>query len=88
MATKTQLQALLDQAREEIAALTQANSGSRDKKTTRGKGPTKLQKANKAAGRATNMRFACNACKWHCYHEAKKASHVCKAGGTVVKIKS
>jgi hypothetical protein len=85
MATKAQIQAQLELLTQELDALRSQEAKPRVK---RGKGATKLQKANKAAGRATNMRYACNAdgCVWHCYHESKKASHVCKRGGQVTKI--
>jgi hypothetical protein len=87
MATKAQLQA-------QIEALTQENTTLRDTKAKpgvkRGKGLNKLQKANRKAGRATNMRYACNAngCEAYFYHEAKAKSHECKLNGKAVKITS
>ena len=81
-ATKAQLQAQLELLTQELNAL---RSQEAKPNVKRGKGLTKLQKANKSAGRATNMRYACNAgeCKAHFYHEAKAKSHAgtCKHGG-------
>ena len=84
MATKAELQAQLEALTQELNALrdTKAKPGAK-----RGKGLTKLQKANRKAGRATNMRYACDACSFHSYHEAKSKAHVCKAGGKSTKIK-
>jgi len=88
MATKAEIQAELNQAREEIEALKQAGNKTGAKPGTRGKKATKLQLANRKAGRASNMRYACDGCGFHCYHEAKSKAHVCKAGGKVTKIKA
>jgi hypothetical protein len=91
MATKAEIQAQLDQAREELNALRAQGAKPGVK---RGKGPTKLQKANRKAGRATNMRYACDGktsegqCHGYFYHEAKAKSHVCKFGGKATKIKA
>ena len=89
MATKAEIQAELEAVKLERDALKQAKpkAGVR-----RGKGKTKLQKANAKAGRATNMRYACNGktsegqCQAHFYHEKKAKSHVCKFGGKATKI--
>ena len=91
MATKAQLQA-------QIEALTQENNTLRDTKAKpgvkRGKGKTKLQKANAKAGRATNMRYACDGktsegqCHAYFYHESKAKGHVCKYGGKATKIRA
>ena len=85
MATKAQLQAQLEALTQELNAATQVKPKAGVK---RGKGQTKLQKLNRKAGRATNMRYACNACEAHFYHEAKAKSHACKAGGKATKIKA
>jgi hypothetical protein len=89
--TKAQLIAQLEALTQELNAVTQAKPKAGVK---RGKGKTKLQKANAKAGRATNMRYACDGktsegeCKGHFYHEAKAKSHVCKYGGKATKIKA
>ena len=91
MATKLALQAQLEALTQEINTLrdTKPKAG-----VKRGKGKTKLQKANAKAGRATNMRYACDgktsegSCQAHFYHEAKAKSHVCKYGGKATKIKA
>ena len=85
MATKLELQAQLEALTQELNALRQVKAKPGVK---RGKGPTKLQKLNRKQGRATNMRYACNACDAHYYHEAKAKAHVCKAGGKATKIKA
>jgi hypothetical protein len=85
MATKANLQAQIEALTQELNAATQAKPKAGVK---RGKGLTKLQKANRKAGRATNMRYACNACDGHFYHEAKAKSHACKLGGKAIKIKA
>ena len=91
MATKAELQAQIEALTGELNALKQAKpeAGAR-----RGKGLSKLQKANRKAGRATNMRYACDGktsegqCQAHFYHEKKAKSHVCKFGGKATKIKA
>ena len=91
MATKAELQAQLEAVTQERDALKQAKPKAGVK---RGKGKTKLQQANAKAGRATNMRYACNGktsegqCQAHFYHEKKAKSHVCKFGGKATLIKA
>ena len=55
MATKNELQAQIEALTGELNALREAKPKAGAK---RGKGLTKLQSANKKAGRGTNMRFA------------------------------
>jgi hypothetical protein len=96
MATKTEIQAELEAAREEIEALKKASKKTGAKPGTRGKKATKLQIANRKAGRGSNMRYACDGktsegqCQAHFYHPAKAKAHAstCKFGGTARLIKA
>ena len=87
MATKNELQAQIEALTGELNALREAKPKAGAK---RGKGLTKLQSANKKAGRGTNMRFACDKCSGHFYHDAKAKLHKnsCKLGGKATKIKA
>ena len=93
MATKAEIQKQLEALTQELNALRQVKAKPGVK---RGKGPTKLQTANRKSGRGSNMRYACDGktsegqCQAHFYHPAKAKAHAstCKFGGTARLIKA